>query len=345
MPTISTIHTDFVELVKAHTPIIISASRSTDIPAFYPDWFINRLKSGYCVWVNPFNQKRMYVSFQNTKAIIFWSKNPKPLFPYLKYLDECGLHYYFQFTLNDYDRERFEAKVPELKQRIETFQELSENIGKEKVIWRFDPLLLTDKIGVEELLQKVENIGNQLQDYTEKLVFSFADIEGYKKVKNNLKRLNINYRDFTQETMIKFASGLQELNKKWQLSLATCAEELDLTDYGVGHNRCIDGDLMKRIFAEDTDFVYYLSFGKFPDKNTLFPVEHHNQEWNSKDKGQREICGCMVSKDIGAYNTCPHNCVYCYANTSKENVVKNIKKYSVNQESIIKQGADRLFPN
>ena len=308
--------TDSGAQVEAQAPIIISASRSTDIPAFYAKWFINRLKAGYCVWYNPFNRQPMYVAFKNAKAVVFWSKNPKPLIPYLHELDERGIHYYFQFTLNEYDTEQFEPNVPSVEKLIDTFKELSEKFGKEKVIWRFDPLVMTDKIGVDELLHKVENIGNQLKGHTEKLVFSFVDI--YKKVKNNLKRLNIHYQEFTPQAMNEFAKGLCELNKNWKFSLATCAEEINLEQYGIAHNRCIDGELMKRIFAKDENFVYYLSYGKFPEKHALFSVESPEIPKNLKDKGQRKFCGCMISKDIGMYNTCPHFCVYCYANTSKE---------------------------
>ncbi|MDR1240350.1 MAG: DUF1848 domain-containing protein [Oscillospiraceae bacterium] len=327
--------TDSGEYVEALAPIIISASRSTDIPAFYAKWFINRLKAGYCVWYNPFNQQPMYVVFKNTKAVVFWSKNPKLLIPYLHELDERGIHYYFQFTLNDYDTEQFEPNVQSVEKRIEIFKELSEKIGKEKVIWRFDPLVMTKKIGVNELLRKVENIGNQLKGHSEKLVFSFADIGNiYKKVENNLKRLNINYQEFTPQTMNEFAKGLCKLNRNWDFSLATCAEEMNLEQYGIEHNRCIDGELMKRIFAKDEDFVYYLSYGKFPERNSLFPVEPPKKEANLKDKGQRKICGCMISKDIGMYNTCSHFCVYCYANTSKEAVKNNLSSYKIENESI-----------
>lgn len=330
------ITTESRKQVEALAPIIISASRSTDIPAFYAKWFINRLKAGYCVWYNPFNQKPMYVAFKNVKAVVFWSKNPKPLITYLHELDERGIHYYFQFTLNDYDKELLEPNVPPVEKRIEIFRELSNKIGKEKVIWRFDPLIMTDRIGVNELLQKVENIGNQLKGYTEKMVFSFADIGNvYKKVENNLKRLGINYQEFTTQTMNEFAKGLCELNKNWSYSLATCAEEINLEQYGIEHNRCIDGDLMKRIFYKDKAFIYYLSYGKLPEENSLFPLEPPKKEANLKDKGQRKICGCLISKDIGMYNTCPHFCAYCYANTSKEMVERTKKSYKENNESII----------
>lgn len=321
---------------EALAPRIISASRSTDIPAFYAGWFMKRLKAGYCVWYNPFNRQPSYVAFKNTKAVVFWSKNPKPLMPYLDELDERGMHYYFQFTLNEYEKEQFEPNVPPLEKRIETFQQLSEKIGREKVIWRFDPLIMTDKIGIDELLRKVEDIGNRLKGYTEKMVFSFADIGNiYKKVENNLNRLHIPYREFTAHTMIEFAAGLQELNKKWNFTLATCAEQIDLESYGIAHNRCIDGELMKRIFAEDVDFVHYLSYGKPPEKNVLFPAATPPQKVDMKDKGQRKCCGCMISKDIGMYNTCPHFCVYCYANTSPKTVERNRRLYREDKESII----------
>ena len=137
---------DFGDKVEAQLPVRISASRSTDIPAFYSKWLINRIKKGHIVWYNPFNQQPLYVSFKNCKVIVFWTKNPKPLIPYLKDLDGLGIHYYFQYTLNNYEKESFEPKLPSLKNRINTFKELSNLIGKEKVIWRFDPIILTPEL-------------------------------------------------------------------------------------------------------------------------------------------------------------------------------------------------------
>ncbi|MDR1459682.1 MAG: DUF1848 domain-containing protein, partial [Bacteroidales bacterium] len=316
----------------------ISASRSTDIPAFYAEWFIKRLQAGYCVWYNPFNQKPMYVSFKNCKVVVFWSKNPEPLIPYLKELDNIGIHYYFQFTLNDYEKESFEPNVPPLQERIETFKTLSEQIGKEKVIWRFDPLILTAHITPRDLLTKVWNLGNQLKGYTDKLVFSFIDIKVYRKVQNNMIReipcfskSNIDNAELSNDQMIEIAEGLVKIRERWKskgwdISMATCAEKIDLAQYDVEHSRCIDGELMKRIFSHDKDLLYYLFYGKLPNKNNLFDEELNNLPLNPdklKDKGQRKDCGCMISKDIGMYNTCLHFCMYCYANTSKEVVMKN----------------------
>lgn len=171
------------ETVEAQAPIIVSASRSTDIPAFYADWFFHRLKVGYSAWTNPFNGVKSYVSYENTRFIVFWSKNPHPLLPHLDYLKERNIGCYIQYTLNDYEREGLERGVPKLSERIDTFKQLVDKLGKGRVIWRFDPLILTDAISIDTLLSKIECIGDQLQGYTEKLVFSYADILSYRKVK------------------------------------------------------------------------------------------------------------------------------------------------------------------
>ena len=320
------------EEVDAQAPIIISASRSTDIPAFYADWFFHRLKVGYSAWTNPFNGVKSYVSYQNARFFVFWSKNPKPL---LNHLDELKkLNYYIQFTLNDYVAEGLEKGVPQLDDRILTFKNLVEELGKGRVIWRFDPLILTDKITIDDLLRKIENIGNQLKGYTEKLVFSFADISLYKKVKTNLEKSNINYQEWTENQMDEFAQKLSELNKKWNFQLATCGEKIDIEKYGIHHNKCVDDDLMIRFAKNDKVLMYYLGVEIV---NSLFDGEKIIKKKDIGDKGQRQFCGCIVSKDIGEYNTCPHLCEYCYANTSKaiaESNYNQIKQNGLTSETI-----------
>lgn len=337
--------------VDAQSPVIISASRSTDIPAFYAKWFINRIKKGHIVWYNPFNQQPLYVSFKNCRVIVFWTKNPSPLIPYLNELDKIGIHYYFQYTLNDYEKELFEPKVASLEKRIKAFKELSNLIGKERVIWRFDPIIVTTQLPPREILKRIWYIGNQLKGYTEKLVFSFIDIKSYRKVQRNLvketslfSKETIENSELTPDQMNEIAEGLMKMQEHWEkggwkISMATCAEEIDLEKYHVSHNRCIDGELMKKIFTEDKELIYYLNYGKFPENNTLFEEQFDKIPLSAeklKDKGQRKACGCMLSKDIGMYNTCSHLCTYCYANTSKETVIKNMKLHNENNESIIK---------
>ena len=340
--------TDDSKQVEATAPVIISASRSTDIPAFYAKWFFNRLTKGYCAWYNPFNQQKMYISFERCRVIVFWTKNPAPIIRYLPELDKRGIHYYFQVTLNDYVKEGFEPNVPSVNERVETFKTLSNLIGKEKVIWRFDPLIITPNISPRELLKRIWNIGNKLKGLTDKLVFSFVDVKAYRKVQNNLVKETML---FTKEDVenaeanyaqrIEIVEGLKKIRETWRgegwnIEMATCAEDIDLEAYGIEHNRCIDGELMKRIFADDKELVYYLHTLKWPEKDMFGEIPPiPNKTKNVKDTGQRKICGCMVSKDIGMYNTCRHFCVYCYANTSKELVLKNKDKHNDESESII----------
>lgn len=340
------ITTDAGESVEAMAPVIVSASRSTDIPAFYAKWFFNRLKSGYCVWYNPFNQKPSYVSFRNCKVVVFWTKNPKPILPYLHELDERGIHYYFQVTLNDYVQEGFEPNVPSVDERVATFRELSERIGRGRVVWRFDPLIVTPKLTPRDLLKRIWTVGNKLFGLTDKLVFSFVDVADYRKVQNNLvketkvfTRENVLSAEMTPAQRREIVEGLLKIRaawreKGWDVTLATCGEEASFP--GIEHNRCIDGELMERVFAEDRQLVYYLRTGKLvePDLFGGFPPLP-TEGRNLKDKGQRAACGCMVSKDIGMYNTCRHFCVYCYANTSRDCVLKNASRHQDESESLI----------
>ena len=296
-------------------PVIVSASRETDLPRFYSDWFLLRLKKGWCGWKNPFNGKLYKVSFSKTRMIVFWSKNPRPMLEKLDEIESLGFcNYYFQFTLNDYDAEKIEPNVPPVVDRIETFIALSKRVGKERVIWRFDPLMLTARISIDELLGRIHNIGQQLKGYAEKLVFSFIDIAGYRKVQRSLAELGV--REFTAEEQIRFARGLAELNKELGLELATCGELADLSAYCIKHNKCVDDDLMMRLFHNDAELMDFI--GAEYDMFNGWQIKKAK-----KDKGQRKACGCIVSKDIGAYNTCPHLCRYCYANFSDELVMRN----------------------
>lgn len=320
---------DYGEKVIAQTPVIISASRSTDIPTFYSDWFFERWKKGYVSWKNPFNGATLNISFAKTRLVVFWTKNPKPMFKNFTLLDELIPNYYFHFSLNDYDDDRLEGKVPNVSNRIDTFISLVEKIGKEKVIWRFDPMVLTNEVGVEELLRKAENIGNQLWGYTDKMVISFADISIYPKVERNLNNSQVKYVEFTEQSMREVASGLQELNKKWGFDIATCSEKIDLSEFNIHHNKCIDDDLIIKLYSKDKALMNFLGV-EFEEK-TLFDKERGiHKKRVMKDKGQREDCGCIISKDIGQYNTCPHECLYCYANTSSEQALKNYKSHLLN---------------
>ena len=305
--------------VSAQEPVIISASRSTDIPAFYSDWFLERLRAGYCNWVNPYNREVFWVSFEGTRMIVFWSKNPKPMMERLDELEALGFkNYYFQFTLNDYVREGLEKNVPPVEERIETFKALAKRLGKERVIWRYDPLILSDDLTVDALLERIACIGRELRGSTEKLVFSFADILDYRKVVKNLAGTTC--REFTPGEKIAFAKGLRNISLALGLEMATCAEDIDLLAYGIKHNKCVDDDLMMRLFNADSKLMEFI--GAEYDMLDGWSIKK-----SKKDKGQRKACGCVISKDIGMYNPCPHLCKYCYANSSEDVVLANHKRH------------------
>ena len=334
-------------IVSMQAPLIVSASRSTDIPAFYADWFFHRLKVGYSAWTNPFNGVKGYVSYKNTHFIVFWSKDPSPLLVHLDELKERGIGCYIQYTLNDYVKEGLEKGVKPLEYRIDTFKRLVDKLGLGSVIWRFDPLMLTDTIDIDSLLGKIENIGNQLKGYTEKLVFSYADIALYRKVKSNLEKNGINSRDWTEDEMRELANGLANLNQSWRYTLATCGEKIDLKPYGIEHNHCVDDALIIRLAYHDKALMDFLKvkihhmpslsfFGDtepLPPDAIVLPNNTYATRGDNRDKGQREFCGCMKSKDIGEYNTCVHLCEYCYANTSKEVAIANWKQHLTNRKS------------
>lgn len=320
------------EIVPAQFPVIVSASRSTDIPGFYSDWFLHRLKVGYSAWTNPFNGVKHYVSYRDTRLIVFWSKNPESLLKQgglLDYLEEKGIHCYIQFTLNDYVEEKLEKGVPSVEKRIDTFKRLVNRLGVGKVIWRFDPLILTDEITVQDLLQKAKNIGDLLIGYTEKMVFSFADIAAYRKVRSNLITNNIHYREFTEPDMLEFATGIQQLNQEWGYTLATCGEKINIKQFDIDHNKCVDDDLMIRFFSDDTRLMEFLGV-EITGGDLFNPAKTIVKHRNNKDKGQRQFCGCIVSKDIGEYNTCAHLCEYCYANSSKEIALRHLQEHQSN---------------
>lgn len=252
-------------------PHIISVSRREDIPAFRSEWFIDAIKKGDIQLSNGFMDYT--IDFCDTKFAVFWTKNPKPL---MEHLDQIPFDYYFQFTLNYYPE--YELNVPPIQDRIKTFRELSNKIGKERVIWRFDPIIINDKLNSNNLINRIKNIGDKIYKYTDKLVFSYVD--PYRKLKGD-------FIEISDDNKILIARNIIKLNEKWRLKLATCSESINLD--GIEHNKCIDPDLIEKLCGP--------------------------QEWiiNKKDKNQRLICGCIMSSDIGTYKKCKHNCQYCYA--------------------------------
>ena len=331
--------------VRAVAPEIIAASRATDIPAFYAQWFMNRLRAGYARWVNPFNGRPQYVAFDHTRVVVFWSKNPLPLLHLLPQVEARGLAWYLEFTLNDYEAEGWEPNLPPLAKRIDTFRRFADTAGPERVVWRFDPLMLAGALACkphacEVLLERMARIGHALKGYTRKLVFSFADIADYRKVGENLRRAGLGWRDFTQAEMHTIAAGVARLAGDLGFEPCTCGEKGDLSAFGISHNRCTDPELILNMTNRHPDILRL--FGIAPQQQLGLPLATpltanfaSTAHEYPRDTGQRAVCLCVPCKDVGQYNTCPHGCVYCYANTSPAMAARNFQRHDPAGESIV----------
>lgn len=292
---------DPMRITEVH-PVIISVSRATDIPAFYLEWFLERYRQGYIIWKNPYRQNhRQKVCFDKTRGAVFWTKDPGSLLPYLDIINSLSFHYYVQVTLNDYEGCSIELRVPPLQQRITDFQNLSRLLGKERVVWRFDPILLSDKISLENLFCRMEHLFSNISPYCDRLVFSFIDITGYRGVVRNLKAYGLlGVRECSLEEKLQIAQFLQRCSQRYKILVMACSQSLDLSSFGIVPGRCIDDRLFSKIAVDDCEFQTWLAKGA------------------KKDKGQRPHCTCIIAKDIGEYSTCLHQCRYCYANRSDE---------------------------
>ena len=248
------------------------------------------------------------MSFEKVRVFVFWTKNPAPMFGRLEELDRRGINYYFHFTLNDYVAEGLEPGIPGLDERIASFQQLAHRIGKERVIWRFDPLIKTDGLSPEVLVQRLEAVARQLSGHTERLVASIFKPGANKKADRKLARAGIKTEAFTEDEVAFVAEHLIRIGRRYEMAVRACAGQ-DLGRYGIQPNKCVDDDLLRSVFAHDKDLMDYLAI----------PA-------NVKRSGLRAGCRCIPSVDIGKYSTCRHGCLYCYANASDEAVARNLKR-------------------
>lgn len=293
--------------------MILSVSRRTDIPAFYSKWVMNRIREGFVYVRNPFNYNqvsRVPITSDNVDCIVFWTKDATEMLQYLDELNERKFKYYFQYTITPYkkDLEPFYDKKPQI---LDSFIKLSERIGKDKVIFRYDPIILTDFYTTNYHYKKFEIFCKKLHKHTDKIIISFLD--GYKKVARNMKGIAI--EEITESKMREIASTMANIAHKYNLMIETCAEKIDLSEYGVNHASCIDGNLIEKIIGGELALK----------RGNEFLAD-----------AQRESCGCIKCIDIGSYDTCIHQCLYCYANINKSKAVENYNKH--NEKSPILYG-------
>lgn len=275
--------------------MIVSASRRTDIPAFYGKWFMNRVRAGWCLVPNPQNLKqisRVSLDPADVDAIVFWSKNPSPLLSHLEELDKLGFRYYFQFSLNAYSG-ALEPNIPSLDQRLATFHNLSRHLGPLRVVWRYDPIIISNITPPEFHKEKFAWIAEELRGATSRVVISIVDF--YQKTDRRLSLLETEGFVFDRDAasspsvtaLLRELTAIAERNR---MEVFTCAEERDYSKVGIAPGRCVDDQLLRRIWSLNLKY--------------------------KKDPTQRDCCLCMVSKDIGINDTCIHGCPYCYSTSN-----------------------------
>lgn len=262
--------------------MILSASRRTDIPGHYADWFLRRMRDGYALTRNPMNHAQLYrvpLTPDIVDAIVFWTKDPAPMLPYLSELDRYEIPYLFQFTLTPYGR----SLEPGLRDKSEicgTFRELSDRIGKGRVLWRYDPIILNETMDIAWQKERFSRYCDILASGTSRVTISFLDL--YPKLHSPL------LREITQAEMCELAALFAEIAGQYGLPVYACSEAINLQPYGIKPSACIDREVIESLCGCPL---------RIP-----------------RDPGQRKYCGCAASVDIGAYDTCTNGCVYCYAN-------------------------------
>ncbi|MDE7261832.1 MAG: DUF1848 domain-containing protein [Oscillospiraceae bacterium] len=263
--------------------MILSASRRTDIPSYYSEWFINRLREGYVLIPNPYNARRLSrlrLSPDTVDCIVFWSKNPAPMLPRLDAVTDLGYSFYFQFTLTPYGPV-WEPGLPEVSSRLDTLLELSKRLGRERAVWRYDPIIVEERFPPAYHVQQFEALCRRLEGAVDTCVISFVDQYAHNRAVVPVVCV---------EDMRAIAGEFSAIAKQHKIRLSACCEDAWLAEYGVEKSACIDQRRIETILG--------------------CPIQ------GRKDAGQRPACGCMESVDVGIYGTCLNGCRYCYATKS-----------------------------
>lgn len=273
--------------------MILNVSGRTDIVAFYTKWFMNRYQEGYVDVRNPFNPKSVSrIYFDDVDAILFCTKNPIPIIPYLKEINKPII---FHVTLTSYKND-IEPNVPDKTKIIEAIKEISNIVGIDNLYIRYDPIFLSDKYNINYHIRAFDKICKLLDGYVNKIIVSFID--DYKNVRNNSNI--IKQRDFTNEDYKLIGENFSKSAKEHNMTVQTCFEEKNLVEYGFIKGECISHEL-----------AYILTGKKYPN-------------WKAR---KEQKCNCVQMVDIGTYNTCPHHCKYCYANYNEPLIENNIKDH------------------
>jgi len=292
--------------------MIISASRRTDVPAFYSNWFMKRIEAGHCDVPNPFNPRQVTeVSLkpEDVDVIVFWTRNASPLMPHIDELDRKGHRYTFLYTMMDNPRP-MDPRCPSMKEALGTFKALSDRIGPERVTWRYDPIVFSNATNPEFHKRTYETIAKQLQGYTNRSIISLVTV--YRKARQRLTALRqagIDLMECEGEAFVDLMMFMASTARENNMTLLSCAQEGDLALYGIQPGKCIDDGLIREVFGLEVS--------------------------PTKDPSQRKACGCVVSKDIGMYDSCLYGCAYCYATNSFEKAKENYRNHDPEAPSLL----------
>jgi hypothetical protein len=276
---------------------------------------MNRVRAAYCTVPNPFNQQQVsYVSLkpEDVDVLVFWTRNPRPLFPFLQELDQRGYRYYFLYTLMD-NPYLLDPHCPQTAVSLKTFCELSDRIGPSRMVWRYDPIVLSSLTDAAFHQATFERIARALRGFTCRSVFSTVAL--YRKVGSRLRQLRERGMELAEveycpggqlDALMRAMAGIAAENG---MEIASCAATMDLRPYGISPSKCIDDEHILKTFGVRVT-------GK-------------------KDPSQRPACGCVVSKDIGMYDSCLYGCIYCYATKSLEQARKNHTQHDPHSPSLL----------
>ena len=273
--------------------MILNTGLRTDIPGFFSEWFYNRIDDGFVYVRNPYAKNQIYsyrLDPELIDCIIFCTKNPRPMLENIEKIDK--FNQYWHITITPYEKE-IEPNVPPINDVLESFKYLSKKLGKENVTLRYDPIFINEKYTLEKHIESFEYIINSLSGYTTEAIISFIDL--YEKTKRNFPKA----REVTKDERLKLGEEFAQIGKKNNITIKTCVEGSELDKFGIDSSGCMTKEVIERAI----------------NKNLNVP----------KQKARNGECYCLLNNDIGEYNTCDHGCLYCYANSNKRLVKRNLK--------------------
>lgn len=276
--------------------MILSVSRRTDVPSFYFDWFVNRLREGWLLVRNPFRSSqvsRIALKPSAVECIVFWTKNPAPMLGGLKELEPYP--YYIQYTVNPYGKD-MESRLPDVSERLDIFRALAEKLGPDRVVWRYSPVIMNGTYSAQFHQEAFDRLAQALAGHTRQCKLSF--IELYDKISARMAAMDV--AEPGNEETLRLGRQLDALAARRGIALSACGKP-DLRPAGIAVSRCVDGELIQKITGKTMSF--------------------------RKDPGQRGVCNCVESVDVGAYQTCLNGCTYCYANHSHASAARRAAAY------------------